>query len=59
MKSHYNADSVIPFPAPKLDSAAEEQQASSIEHQKVVSDDHIQIGAFFVCGMSLVMFACE
>ena len=39
VKSHYNADSVIPFPAPKLDSAAEEQSAgnskdSSIEPYK-------------------------
>ena len=43
VKSHYNADSVIPFPAPKLDSAAEEQansKDSSIEpykQQNVVS----------------------
>lgn len=36
VKSHYNSDSVIPFPAPKLDSAAEEQNSkdSSIEPYK-------------------------
>ena len=36
VKSHFTDPSVIPFPAPKLDSAAEEQ-ASSMEQQKVVS----------------------
>ena len=62
VKSHYNADSVIPFPAPKLDSAAEEQSAgnskdSSIEpyKQQNVSGLHFisnNLGAFVACPSS-------
>ena len=50
VKSHYNADSVIPFPAPKLDSAAEEQansKDSSIEpYKQQVSKSQALVGLF-------------